>query len=120
MRRVYDRRAMTVTKKRLAVFSSALGRRIAAIRVEKGLTQEKLAERLNSAKPVISRIERGTSLPSLGRLVEIADALEVDVSELFVGAVTRSDDPHAVTLAAIGALLRHRPVKDGEMLLRVA
>lgn len=111
---------MTISRKRMAAFSAALGRRIASIRVERGMTQEALATKLDSAKEVISRIERGSTVPSLNRLAEIADALGVDAWDLFAGTMPSARDPHAAVLAEIARLLRGRSVQDGEMLLRVA
>lgn len=111
---------MTISRKRMAAFSAALGKRIAEIRVGRGMTQEALAAKLDSAKEVVSRIERGNTVPSLNRLAEIADALDVDVWDLFAGTRPSERDPHAATIAALARLLRERPVPDGEMLLRVA
>lgn len=109
-----------ISAKRQAAFQVALGKRIAAIRGERGLSQEALAERLDSAKSVISRLERGSTVPSLPRLAEIADALEVPVWDLFAGTLPSRTDPHAPALAALARLLRDRPVRDGATLVRIA
>lgn len=52
---------------------------ITEARLHKGLTQEGLAKLLNTKQPSISRMERGTSLPSLSFLMKIADALGMDL-----------------------------------------
>lgn len=60
-----------------------LGQRIKEIRKSKGLTQPALAELVNVDSKYISRIETGSSYPSLDTLENIAIALDVDVKELF-------------------------------------
>jgi transcriptional regulator with XRE-family HTH domain len=59
-----------------------VARRISELRRDAGLTQEKLAERLNVTVQYVSRIEVGENL-TLHSLAVIARALEVKVSELF-------------------------------------
>ena len=49
----------------------------------KGLTQYKLSEATGISADYISEIERGKKNPSLKRLILIAEALEVDIRELF-------------------------------------
>ena len=49
----------------------------------KGLTQDKLSEATVISADYISEIERGKKNPSLKRLILIAEALEVDIRELF-------------------------------------
>lgn len=63
-----------------------LGAYLAELRVEQGLTQRELAEKLGlSSGEVISRWERGEREPRLEMLSAIADALGVGLSE-FVNA----------------------------------
>ncbi len=50
----------------------------------KGLTQEKLAEKVEVSAIYISYLERGSKVPSLNLLAKIADALEVDPSLLLI------------------------------------
>lgn len=62
-----------------------LGHRIAALRQERGLTQERLAWEVDlSSKGYLSRIESGQRLPSLLVLQRIADRLGVEVRDLFI------------------------------------
>lgn len=60
-----------------------LGRRVADQRKRAGLTQAQLAERIGVANETISRLERGSAVPSLGRVEAVASALGVELSELF-------------------------------------
>jgi len=48
-----------------------------------GISQEKLAERMNTAPNYIAMIEVGRKFPSAGMLERIALALNVDTPELF-------------------------------------
>lgn len=61
-----------------------LGQRIQYLRKEKKLTQEALAELVGIDQKNISKIENGNNYPAAETLTAIANALEVDVYELFV------------------------------------
>ncbi len=62
-----------------------LGARIASLRAEQSLTQEKLAwEAGLSSKGYLSRIESGSRLPSLSTLDRLAQRLGVEVRDLLV------------------------------------
>ena len=60
----------------------SIGKRIAEIRKKKEITQESLAEMLDSSPTYISNIERAAKQPSLGMLVRIANVLEVSLDYL--------------------------------------
>ncbi len=64
------------TKKRL-------GLRIKAIRKQKGLTQDKLAELIDRSTDAVSNLERGVSLPSFETLDRLSEKLEVPIRDLF-------------------------------------
>ena len=51
------------------------GLQIERLRILKGLTQEKLADKIGTQQASISRAENGTTLPSLGFLQKIANKL---------------------------------------------
>ena len=51
-------------------------RLIISRRIEWGLTQKELAERMNTTQSVISRLESGSANPSLATLKRLADALD--------------------------------------------
>lgn len=59
-----------------------IGARIRALRVETGITQEKLAWNSNLAKAYLSQIEAGKRLPSLPALVVLAKQLGVELADL--------------------------------------
>lgn len=60
-----------------------IGVRIKSIRGSKGLTQESLAEKMDINTVYLSNIERGRANPTLDMLIKFADALKVEMWELF-------------------------------------
>ena len=60
-----------------------LGARVKSIRETRGLTQEKLAEKVDMNPVYLSNIERGRENPTLNLLMGISTALEVEMWELF-------------------------------------
>lgn len=71
-----------------------LGRRIRAIRKAKGWTQEELGSKADVSYKFIGEIERGLQNPSFDTLVKIADALKIELFELFQfenGAINRKE-----------------------------
>jgi transcriptional regulator with XRE-family HTH domain len=59
------------------------GRRVRALRIAKGLSQEELAFRANVHRTYLGGIEIGKRNPSLKNIAAIARALEVPIFELF-------------------------------------
>ncbi len=64
--------------------TSLLSNRIRTFRNSRGWTQERLAERTDVHPTYISRIESGLKLPTLVSICKIAEALDVEVYELFI------------------------------------
>lgn len=62
-----------------------IGRFIAVIRKEKGMTQEQLGELLGVSQKSISRWENGKTMPDLSLYEPLCDVLGVQVSELLYG-----------------------------------
>ena len=60
-----------------------LGKRIAMLRKRKKFTQERFAEATNYSVEFISFIERGINAPSLEGCVRIANALNIELKDLF-------------------------------------
>jgi len=65
------------------VIYKSIGKRIKTLRENKGLTQEKLAERTGLSLDFIGKIEVNINKPGLKSLIKIANALEVHIKELF-------------------------------------
>lgn len=79
------------------------GRVLRRWRVARGLTQEELAARANTASVYISDLERGVYNPTLAVVFELARALEVDPSEL-----VKEIPPHARLEGPRGRRVRRR------------
>lgn len=60
-----------------------IGKKIVKHREQQKITQEKLAYENDFSKGYLSDIEAGKKLPSLLLLEKIAEALEVDIKDLF-------------------------------------
>jgi transcriptional regulator with XRE-family HTH domain len=63
--------------------NSVLSANIKALRKNRGLTQEGLAERVNTATTYIAMIESGRRTPSFKMIERIAEVLRVEAPELF-------------------------------------
>ena len=61
-----------------------LGQKIQQLRKERKITQERLAELVGIDPKNISRIENGNNYPTAENLTSIAEALRVNIYELFV------------------------------------
>ncbi|MNK00383.1 anaerobic benzoate catabolism transcriptional regulator [compost metagenome] len=59
-----------------------LGERVKEIRVQKGLTQTELANKIGKDHPSINKLENGKVNPSYYFLYEVAQGLGVDIKDL--------------------------------------
>jgi transcriptional regulator with XRE-family HTH domain len=71
----------------------AIGRRIAEVRAERGMTQEQFAERFGSSLKYLQRVEAGRQNLSVRSLVRLANALRLRTAELFVAPTTLRSNP---------------------------
>lgn len=71
------------TTKKITKQDYRLGRKIQKIRKEKGLTQEKLAEKVGVSTTWIGYIETGYRRPNLKMIYKIARALDANVKDIF-------------------------------------
>ena len=67
-----------------------IGKRIKHVRNGRGITQEKLAEAAGITVQHMSNIENGNTRLSLTVLVDIANALNTDVSVFLIGSLTNN------------------------------
>ena len=68
-----------------------IGRRIKEMRLQKGLTQQELADRTELTKGYISQLEHGLVAPSVITLLDLIECLGTNPSEFF-----REDQPEQV------------------------
>ena len=60
-----------------------IGRKVKSLRLESGLSQEKLAEYINMSREHISCIERGKNLASIETLYYLSEFFKVDIKYFF-------------------------------------
>lgn len=75
-------------KERKTGVRAELGRRVRALRVERGLSQEGLAELAHVHRTYVGSLERGERNVALINIVRLAEALKVDPAELIRGMVS--------------------------------
>lgn len=92
-----------------------LGRRISALRRQRGLSQAELAKRLGISASAMGMYEQGRREPSANILVGLAKELQVTTDFLLTGKVTPQTDSTACTemimhlVNAADAQLQKRP-----------
>ena len=69
-----------------------IGNRLKELRIQKGLTQEELADRAELSKGFISQLERDLTSPSSATLIDILQCLGTDLSDFF----TKEEDTQVV------------------------
>ncbi len=60
------------------------GKNVKIERIKKDLTQEKLAEIMNVSQNYIANIECGKANMSLGKILELANFMGIDISKLLI------------------------------------
>ena len=96
-----------------ARLAARIGARIASLRIESGITQAWLAEFVGVGDEAISRFERGVAIPTLPRLFDLADGLDVRVDDFLLDASPRPDDQ----AVAIARRIAQLPRSDREFVL---
>ena len=71
-----------------------IGKFIAETRKEQGLTQKQLADRMHISDKTISKWECGNGMPDNAILLELCDALSINVNELLSGERLSDDSYH--------------------------
>ncbi len=72
----------------------AIGREIARIRAERGISQERLAECAGVHRNYVGLVERGERNPTLKTLLAITGALELSLIDMFAAAVPAKPAPN--------------------------
>ena len=76
---------MPVRKPKACPHRTRFGFNIAALRMRRGMTQEKLAEKAGASARYIQSVEAGEYFPSLPTLARLKIALRCSWAEMFVG-----------------------------------
>ena len=85
-------------------FLKTLGKRIAILRKQKGVSQERFAEISGKMINTISNIERGLSDPKITTLLSFSNALNVPIQDLLTD-ISSQNTPHSELLKTIIRLL---------------
>jgi len=89
-----------------------VGARIRDLRKEKGLTQESLGEKGGFHFSYIGQIERGEQNVALLNLARIAEALDVDISQLFTYINLTSNEESQSDIQEIMLMLNQKDPKQ--------
>lgn len=81
-----------MSEDRLTYSLNELGNTIARYRLQVGLTQAQVAEKLGIGNDAVSRLERGMVDPPVGRLLALADVLDCSMAELLTESSPRLQD----------------------------
>jgi len=87
---------------------TGLGPRLRLAREERQLSVRELARRIGCSASLISQIERGISIPSVGVLYSLATELDSSLDHLLFGADPRRPAAEPVTAVAEGATVAER------------
>lgn len=83
---------------------NTIGGRIAALRKEKGMTQDELAARIGVSAQSVSKWENGVNLPDIMILPIISDIFSVTIDELY-GKIRKSKSPGDIPEESYDSLL---------------
>ena len=78
--------------------NNPLGETIRQIRMEKGLSQQQLAELIHVDRTTVTNWETGRRLPDAEMLTRISDTLDIDVSYLISASSNQSNTPNVIMI----------------------
>lgn len=104
-----------MTETDLEQLAALVGRAIAKNRIESGYTQEQVAEQLGIGNEAVSRMERGIVMPTVARLVELAEIFGCDAADLLTEASSRTSDQGKY----VGQLLAKLGGSDRAMVIEI-
>lgn len=84
--------------------------RLKNLRKSMGLTQSQFAELVNLSEDSVGKIERGTSVPTISTIKQIAESLKISLSELIEEAPARE----RVANKALDDLIKYLKTKSPE------
>ena len=101
----------------MAIDYEIIGKRLKEARLNKNLTQDKLAEELNVSVAYLSRIETGNAKINLKRLEEICKILDVSNVEILSG--TSADDKNYLD-SDFGEILKNCSPEKQKLIYKIA
>ena len=93
----------SVKKRRAGTEDVEIGRKIRALRLQRGLSQSGLAQGIGLTFQQVQKYEKGTNRVSAGRLQKIADFLKTSIMFFYrgMGVRTKKKDTHNAGIALI-------------------
>jgi transcriptional regulator with XRE-family HTH domain len=98
-----DDSSYPIRKRRAGAQDVEIGRKIRALRLQRGLSQSQLAEAIGLTFQQVQKYEKGTNRVSAGRLQQIAERLGVLITYFYtgLGARTKKGDAQSTGLALV-------------------
>ncbi len=95
--------SQTTKKRRAGAEDVEIGRKICALRLQRGLSQSGLGDGIGLTFQQVQKYEKGTNRVSAGRLQRIADLLDTPVTFFYggMGAKTKNKDQRSSGLALV-------------------
>ncbi len=79
-----------------------IGEQIQKIRIEKGLTQERLAELLDVSRQSVSKWELGQAIPDIERIIRMSELFDVSTDTLLLRKQDESlENPNPLHLGSV-------------------
>ena len=94
-----------------------IGKRIAALRSQKGMTQEILADKLNCSVKHISHVERGVASFSLDLLIEVSELFDCTLDYLVKGEESSPESQLPAFILKILSSKEERMEQEKKLLL---
>lgn len=95
-----------------------IGKRIAKLRKEVGLSQAKLAESIELSAEYISRLERGINAPSVEVMNKMSDLLKVEVRDILT--FSESEETWEIEIEALIVLMKNKKGKSIRKVFKLA
>ena len=101
----------------MALDYKLIGERLKKARLQKGYTQEKLAEKIDVSIAYLSRIETGATHINLKRLNELCGGLDISEAYVLNGA---SDDSVSYLNTELSSILKDCTPEKKELIYQIA
>ena len=79
------------------------------------LTQDEVGEKLDIGTEAVSRMERGVTIPTISRLIELADIFNCTLEDIIGNSSTRTQDQADYIVKLLASL----PQEDKEMVVEI-
>lgn len=101
----------------MALDFAIIGQRLRKARIDKDMTQENLAEKLDISVAFLSRVERGLSHVNLKRLSQICAILDVSEGYILNGTASTSEQ---YLISEFNELLSNCPAEKQKLIYEIA